>query len=211
VWSDVVCPWCYVGKRRFETALASFDKETVSVVHRAFQLDPSRPPGQTRNRREMLQAKYRLSAQQVEDMDAQMERLAATEGLEYHLGPDGVTGNTRLAHELLHGARTVGLADALLERLYRAYFTEGRSVFDVDALVALGAEVGLDPAAARRALEDGTYRAAVEAEGEQARQLGATGVPFFVLDQRYGVSGAQSSDVFLDALNRAAARGGAAT
>jgi predicted DsbA family dithiol-disulfide isomerase len=210
IWSDIVCPWCYLGKRRFETALAAFGDADVTIVHRAFQLDPSRPLGQTQNRRQMLQTKYRLSAQQVEEMDAQMEQMAAVEGLEYHLRPEGITGNTRLAHELLHYARTQGRAEAVIERLYRAYFTEGRSVFDEDALVTLGAEVGLDLAAVRQALQAGTYRAAVEAEGEQARQLGATGVPFFVIDQRYGVSGAQPTEVFLDTLRRASeSRGGA--
>lgn len=205
VWSDVVCPWCYIGKRRFERALEQFEgRDGVSIVHRSFQLDPTRPLSQTHNRRQMLMSKYRLSEEQVSAMDTQMEGLAAAEGLEYHLGPDGVTGNTRQAHELVHLARAVGLGDAMMERFYRAYFTEGRSVFDVDALVALAQEAGLDEASCRRALAEGTYTAAVEAEGGQARQFGAGGVPFFVIDQRFGVSGAQSTDVFLDALRRAA-------
>jgi len=206
VWSDVVCPWCYIGKRRLERALEQFDgRDGVSIVHRSFQLDPSRPVAEPQNRRQMLMSKYRLSAQQVSAMDTQMEELAAAEGLEYHLKPDGVTGNTRQAHELVHLARAAGQGDALMERFYRAYFTEGRSIFDVDSLVTLAQEVGLDEATCRRALAEGTYTAAVAAEGEQARHLGAGGVPFFVIDQRFGVSGAQATDVFLDALRRAAA------
>ena len=205
IWSDVVCPWCYIGKRRFEAALAVFDApEPVTVVHRSFQLDPSRPLGQTQNRRQMLMSKYRLSAQQVEAMDAQMEQLAAVDGLEYHLRPEGVTGNTRQAHELVHLGRAHGRGDAVMERLFKAYFTENRSVFDPEALVALAAEAGLDAAASRQALDQGTYTAAVAAEGDQARQIGANGVPFFVLDSRYGVSGAQSIEVFRDVLARAA-------
>src|SRR5262245_5448188 len=205
IWSDVVCPWCYIGKRRFERALGGFDGAAgVTVMHRSFQLDPSRPLGQTHNRRQMLMTKYRLSAQQVEAMDAQMEQLAAADGLEYHLRPEGVTGNTRQAHELVHVGRAHGVGDAVMERLFKAYFTENRSVFDPDSLVALVTEVGLDPAVSRQALEEGTYTAAVAAEGDQARHLGANGVPFFVIDSRFGVSGAQSVEVFRDALTRAA-------
>lgn len=206
IWSDVVCPWCYVGKRRFEKALESFDTPGgTTVIHRSFQLDPSRPLGQTHNRRQMLMTKYRLSAQQVQDKDVQMEQLAAADGLEFHLRPEGVTGNTRQAHELVHLARARGIGDAVMERFFRAYFTEGRSVFDPDSLVALAEEAGLDAAAARQALEEGTYTAAVAAEGDQARHLGANGVPFFVIDSRYGISGAQKVEVFLDTLARAAA------
>ena len=206
IWSDVVCPWCYIGKRRFERALEGFDVPGgVTVVHRSFQLDPSRPQGQTHNRRQMLMTKYHRSAQQVEAMDAQMEQLAAADGLEFHLRPEGVTGNTRQAHELVHLGRARGIGDAVMERFFRAYFTEGRSVFDPESLVELAAEVGLEPAASRQALEEGTYTAAVAAEGDQARQLGANGVPFFVIDSRFGVSGAQSVEVFRDTLAHATA------
>jgi predicted DsbA family dithiol-disulfide isomerase len=206
IWSDIVCPWCYIGKRRLERALEGFEAAgPVAVVHRSFQLDPSRPMGQTQNRRQMLMAKYRRTAQQVEAMDAQLEQLAAADGLEYHLRPDGVTGNTRQAHELVHLGRARGLGDVVVERFFRAYFTENRSVFDPESLVALAAEAGLDPAACRQALDDGTYTAAVAAEGDEARHLGANGVPFFVIDSRYGVSGAQAVEVFRDVLARAAA------
>ena len=212
IWSDVVCPWCYIGTRRFERALEGFDASAdVTVVHRSFQLDPSRPLGQTHNRRQMLMTKYRLSSAQVEAMDSQMEQLAADDGLEYHLRPEGVTGNTRQAHELVHLGRAQGRGAATMERFFKAYFTEGRSVFDPDSLVALAEEVGLDAAASRQALDEGTYVAAVAAEGDQARQLGANGVPFFVIDSRFGVSGAQSVDVFRDALARAASSATAAS
>lgn len=205
IWSDIVCPWCYIGKRRFERALEGFEVPGgVTVVHRSFQLDPSRPLGQTHNRRQMLMTKYNRSAQQVEAMDAQMEQLAAADGLEYHLRPEGVTGNTRQALELVHLGRSNGIGDAVMERFFKAYFTDGRSVFDPESLVALAGEAGLDPAASRQALEQGTYSAAVAAEGDQARHLGANGVPFFVIDSRFGVSGAQSVEVFRDVLARAA-------
>jgi predicted DsbA family dithiol-disulfide isomerase len=204
IWSDVVCPWCYVGKRRFETAVAAMSIDgAIEVVHRSFQLNPAAPAGHTSSRREMLMAKYRLSPAQVEAIDAKMQETAAVDGLEFRLGPAGRTGNTAHAHALVHLARDKGVQDAMVERLYRAYFTEERSVFDDESLAALAADAGLDADEARQVLRDGTYAAAVRADGEAARALGATGVPFFVFDNRYGVSGAQPVDVFVDALTRA--------
>ena len=203
IWSDVVCPWCYVGKRRFERALAAFDaRDEVQVVHRSFQLDPSRPKGQTQKRREMLMAKYRLTAAQVQGLDAQMEQTAAAEGLEYHLG-DGVTGNTLDAHRLLHLAAARGRQDDALERFYRAYFTEGRSLFDRPSLTALAVEAGLDERDVHGVLDSDAYAAAVATDIREAQTLGANGVPFFVFDNRFGVSGAQASDVFSQVLARA--------
>jgi predicted DsbA family dithiol-disulfide isomerase len=204
IWSDIVCPWCYLGKRRFERALEAFDdRADVEVVHRSFQLDPTRPKGQTQSRREMLMAKYHLSAAQMEAMDARMEQTAAAEGLEYHLGSDGVTGNTFDVHRLLHLAADRGRQDAALERFYRAYFTEGRSIFEDDSLVALAVESGLDAAEVGRVLAGDDYAAAVTADAREANALGANGVPFFVFDNRFGVSGAQATDVFAQVLARA--------
>ena len=203
IWSDVVCPWCYLGKRRFERALATFDdRDQVQVVHRSFQLDPTRPKGQTQKRREMLMGKYRLTAAQVEAMDARMEQTAAADGLEYHMG-DGVTGNTFDAHRLLHLAAERGRQDATLERFYRAYFTEGRSLFDDQSLTALAVESGLDAAEVAGVLAGDAYGAAVTADMREAHALGANGVPFFVFDNRFGVSGAQGTDVFAQVLARA--------
>jgi predicted DsbA family dithiol-disulfide isomerase len=204
IWSDVVCPWCYLGKRRFEHALALFDhRDDIRVTHRSFQLDPSRPRHQTSNRREMLKFKYRLSDQQVREMDGRMEHLADVEGLEYHLSDAGLTGNTLDAHQLLQLGKARGIQDAVIERLYRAYFTEQRSVFDRDSLVALAGEAGLDPSEARDVLERDAYVEAVTADVLEARSLGVSGVPFFVLGERYGVSGAQATDVFTEALTKA--------
>jgi len=171
-------------------------------VHRSFQLDPSRPKGQTQKRREMLMAKYRLTAAQVQGLDAQMEQTAAAEGLEYHLG-DGVTGNTLDAHRLLHLAAERGRQDDALERFYRAYFTEGRSLFDRPSLTALAVEAGLDERDVHGVLDSDAYAAAVATDIREAQTLGANGVPFFVFDNRFGVSGAQASDVFSQVLARA--------
>jgi len=204
IWSDIVCPWCYLGKRRFEHALALFDhRGEVQVTHRSFQLDPSRPRHETTNRRAMLKAKYQLTDDKVQEMDARMERLAEIEGLEYHLGDSGQTGNTLDAHQLLQLGKDRGVQDAVIERLYRAYFTEQRSVFDRDSLVTLAGEAGLDETETRGALERDAYVQAVAVDVNEARSLGVSGVPFFVIDRRYGVSGAQATEVFAEALVRA--------
>jgi predicted DsbA family dithiol-disulfide isomerase len=204
IWSDIVCPWCYLGKRRFEKALAEFEhRDAVSVSYRSFQLDASRPRGETISRRQMLMKKYRLSPEQVEEMDERMEETAAADGLEYHLTEAGLTGNTFDAHQVVHLARAHGLESAMLDRLYRAYFTEQRSIFDHESLVALAAEVGIDAADAREALRQNRFADAVANDVDEAGFYGATGVPFFVVAGRYGVSGAQPVDLFSKVLTRA--------
>ena len=203
IWTDVVCPWCYVGKRRFEKALAIFPhRDEVHVVHRSFQLNPAAAQGRTSPRRDALMAKYGLSDTQVDAMNARMEQTAAEEGLHYDL-TDGVTGNTFDAHRLLHLAHDRGRQDDVIERLYRGYFTEKRSLFDHDSLVDLAGEAGLDRDEVRRMLSGNDYADAVARDIAEARALGANGVPFFVIDQRYGVSGAQPPEVFARALERA--------
>ena len=204
IWSDIVCPWCYVGKRRFEKALARFDnRDEVRVVHRSFQLNPDAPREGTSSRREMLMRKYRLSPEQAVEMDARMTQTAAGEGLEFNLEAT-LTGNTFDAHQLVHLGHGHGLQDAVVERLFRAYFTERQSIFDRQTLVDLGADAGLDRDEAAAALRDNRYAGAVQGDIDLARRIGATGVPLFVFDGRYGVSGAQAPEVFLDALQRAA-------
>jgi predicted DsbA family dithiol-disulfide isomerase len=155
----------------------------------------------------MLMSKYRLSDDQVKTMDARMEQTAAADGLEYHLTDAGMTGNTLDAHQLVHLAKTHGLADAMIERLYRAYFTEQRSVFDRGVLVDLAAEAGVGADEATQALERNLFVNAVAEDLNEARSFGITGVPFFVFDGRLAVSGAQPSDVFTRVLDRATASG----
>ena len=203
VWSDVVCPWCYIGKRRLETALERFPhREQVDVVWRSYQLDPTVAEGETHPTLPALAAKYGRPVEEMRAMMRHVEETAAGEGLEYHLA-DGVSGNTLLAHELLHLAAEHGLQGATKERLLHAHFEEGRSVFDVDSLTALAVEAGLDEAEVRAALADHRYRPAVLADAREARALGATGVPFFVVDRRYGASGAQPAELLLQLLERA--------
>jgi predicted DsbA family dithiol-disulfide isomerase len=203
VWSDVVCPWCYIGKRRLESALEQFPhRDEVEVIWRSFQLDPSVPEGETHPTLPALAAKYGRSVEEMRPMMAHVESVAAEEGLDYHLA-DGVSGNTLPAHELLHLAAEHGLRNQLKERLLHAYFEEGRPVFDVDSLVPFAVEVGLDEAEVREALADRRYLAAVREEGATAQALGATGVPFFVVDRTYGAPGAQPAELLLQILEKA--------
>jgi predicted DsbA family dithiol-disulfide isomerase len=203
VWSDVVCPWCYIGKRRLETALERFGhRDDVEVVWRSFQLDPSVPEGETHSTLPALAEKYGRSVEEMRGTMRHVEETAAGEGLRYDLA-NGVSGNTLLAHELLHLAAERGLQAEVKERLLHAHFEEARSVFDVDSLVALAAEAGLDEGEVRAALADHRFRPAVEDDIATARALGATGVPFFVVDRRYGASGAQPAELLLQVLERA--------
>jgi predicted DsbA family dithiol-disulfide isomerase len=203
IWSDLVCPWCYIGKRRLERALADSGAKDIEIVHRSFQLNPSAPKGTTSRRRDYLMKKYGWSDAQAKKIDADMETRAAADGLEYHLSENGLTGNTFDGHRLVHLARERGIQDAAVERFFRAYFTEQRSLFDTDSLVALAVDAGLDVADARRVLAGSDYADAVEADINQARALGISGVPFFVFNDRFGLSGAQPVEVFVDALTQA--------
>jgi predicted DsbA family dithiol-disulfide isomerase len=203
VWSDIVCPWCYIGKRRFERALTLLDSPpAVELVHRAFQLNPGASKGRTSSRREYLMAKYGWSAPQADAMNARMQQVAAAEGLDYHLA-GARTGNTFDAHRVVHFARGKGLEDAALERLYRAYFSEERSIFDHESLTALAAESGLDGEETARMLAGDEYADAVQIDLQDATALNVSGVPFFVIDNRFTISGAQSADIFAEALRRA--------
>jgi predicted DsbA family dithiol-disulfide isomerase len=203
VWSDVVCPWCYIGKRRLEAALERFPhRDQVEVVWRSFQLDPSVPEGETHPTLPALAAKYGRGVEEMRGTMAHVEQVAAEEGLAYHLA-EAVSGNTLLAHQLLHLAAERGVGPETKERLLHAYFEEGRSVFDVDSLVPLAVEVGLDEAEAREVLTDRRYLAAVRGDAATAQALGATGVPFFVVDRKYGAAGAQPAELLLQILERA--------
>jgi predicted DsbA family dithiol-disulfide isomerase len=203
IWSDVVCPWCYLGKRRFEHALAGFDqRDDVHVVHKAFQLDPTMPKGETRDQRAMLVEKYAAAADQIVASQAELARLGSIEGIEYRF-EGGLAGNTFDAHRVIRLGLERGVQDAVVERFFRAHFTEQRSLFDPESLAELAGEAGLDPDEVRAVLKQDTYADSVEADIRQAREYGANGVPFFVIDQRYGISGAQPTETFTGALGQA--------
>lgn len=200
IWSDVVCPWCYIGKRRFEQALEQFpQRDQVEVQYRSFQLDPTAEAGAHTPVAESLAAKYGRSLDQVSQMMANVTAAAADVGLEYDLSRT-VKGNTTEIHRLLHYANLVGKQADLMERIFSAYFIDGEIVFEHTVLLRLAEEAGLDAQAARRVLEEGQFAEEVDADLQLARDFGVSGVPFFVFERKYAVSGAQPADVFLSAL-----------
>jgi predicted DsbA family dithiol-disulfide isomerase len=203
IWSDVVCPWCYVGKRRLEAALEMLpDRDDVEVRWRSFQLDPEAPPTRNMPADEHLAAKYGMSVEDARALNEQMTELAAREGLEYHLDRTR-GGNTFDAHRLIQLGAARGVQDAVKERLMRGYFTEGEAVSDHETLVRLGADAGLDPDEARAALASGAYADDVRGDEDLARRMGIRGVPYFVLNRRFGVSGAQPAELLAQAFERA--------
>ena len=205
IWSDVVCPWCYVGKRRFERALASFaHRDEVELVWRSFELDPQAPPSpdEPGSYAERLAAKYGGGLAHAQAMIDNMTATAAGEGLDFRFDR-ARPGNTFDAHRLLHLALERGVQDDVKERLDRATFTDGLRVSDHEALVAVVAEAGLDPDEAREVLASDRYADAVRADEAQARAYGITGVPFFVVDAKYGVSGAQPAELISEVLETA--------
>lgn len=209
IWADVVCPWCYVGKARFIKALAAFPhREQVTVIERSFQLDPSAPPGRGMPVREMLRRKYGMGDNQLKATTAHLAQLAAAEGIAAFNSADNWTGNTLLAHRLIALAGAKGKRSEAWDRLYRAYFGENRLIYDVDALVPFALDLGLDEAEVRAALASDAHLAEVEADIEVARRLGVRGVPFFAVDRKLAVSGAQPAEVFAEVLAKGWAQGG---
>lgn len=203
IWSDVVCPWCYIGKRRFESALANFaHRDEVEVTWRSFELNPNSPAQETGSLTEMLATKYGVTPERAAAMNENVTQMARQEGLEYHLDK-ARSGNTFNAHRLIHLAAHHNQQDAAKERLMHAYFTEGQAVGDPETLVTLGAEVGLPAEEVRTMLASDEYRADVRADQQRAASFGIRGVPFFVINEQFGISGAQSAEVILETLEEA--------
>jgi predicted DsbA family dithiol-disulfide isomerase len=203
IWSDVVCPWCYIGKRRFEAALEAFEhRDEVTVMWRSFELDPAAPSAVEGTATERLAAKYGMSLERAEGLHREMTERAAAEGLEFRFDL-AQSGNTFDAHRLIHLAATYGHQAAAEERLMRAYFTEGAAISDPETLIGLMADVGVDADEARDVLLGDRFAEDVREDEQLAGQLGIQGVPFFVLDRRLGVSGAQPPEALVQALERA--------
>jgi predicted DsbA family dithiol-disulfide isomerase len=201
IWSDIACPWCYIGKHRFEDALAQFEgRESVEVSYHAFQLDPAAPPSTPGTLNELLSKKFGIPVAQAEAMNARMTEMGEPEGIAFHFDRTR-PANTFDAHRLVHLANQHGKGAAMKERLFEAYFRDGLVVSDRETLVTLAAEEGLD---ARPVLESAELAADVRADIERARSLGISGVPFFVFDEQYGVSGAQTADVLLATMREVA-------
>ena len=201
IWSDVVCPWCYIGKRRLEKALSVFE-HPVEIHWRSYQLDPSAPAAPTETVAEALGRKYGGGPEAGKQMIDRVEAVAAEEGLIFR-HHQSLRVNTVDAHRLLHLAHSQGLQGELKEALLAAYFTHTENVADHDTLRKVAAGVGLDPQRVDEVLGSNEFHDEVWADIAQAQAYGATGVPFFVVDGRYGVSGAQPTEVFAQVLDQA--------
>jgi predicted DsbA family dithiol-disulfide isomerase len=205
IWSDVMCPFCYIGKRKFEAALAQFPgKEQVEIEWKSFQLNPELKTETGKSINEYLSEVKGWTVEQARIANERVTSLARAVGIPFNLDR-AIVANSFDAHRLSHMAREAGLQDQMEERLFAAYFTEGKNTADHATLVQLGTEVGLDAELVRQMLESGKYASNVEADVELAAQFGIRGVPFFVLDRKFGVSGAQETGTFLEVLTRAAA------
>jgi predicted DsbA family dithiol-disulfide isomerase len=203
VWSDFACPFCYIGKRRLEEALSQFEHgEKVEVEFRSFELDPNAKVDIGFDVYDYLSTKYGMSREQAISNNVQLTEQAKTLGLDYHFDTMILT-NTFDAHQLTHFAAKYGKREEMAERLFKAYFTDSKHLGKKETLADLAAELGLDRAEALTALEEGTYKQEVRSDEQEAGELGVRGVPFFVIDRKYAVSGAQPSEVFLQAVTKA--------
>jgi predicted DsbA family dithiol-disulfide isomerase len=202
IWSDIACPWCYVGKRRFEAALAEFEhREEVRVLWRSFELDPAAPRERQGDRAARLAEKYGMTVERAREMEQQMTDVAAQEGVEFRFDI-ARSGATFDAHRIVHLAREHELQDAMKERLLRAYFTEGELVGDHGTLVRLACEVGLAEDEVRETLAGDRYAEEVRDDELTARKLGITAVPTFVIDRAMGASGAHPPEAMLSLLRQ---------
>lgn len=200
IWSDVVCPWCYVGKRNFDRALSEFEhRSDVEVEWRSYELDPTAPLDREGSYLDRLADKYGVDPAQASSMLSRVVDAGERAGIGFRFDISR-PGNTFSAHRLLHLAKQVGRQHELEERLFAATFTEGRPIADPDTLVELAGEAGLDAATARRVVDGELFSHEVRADEREAHVLGVRGVPFFVFDRTYGVSGAQPAEVFADVL-----------
>jgi predicted DsbA family dithiol-disulfide isomerase len=202
IWSDVMCPFCYIGKRKFEKALDQFpQKEKIQVEWKSFQLNPQMKtePGKSIN--DYLAEVKGWTPDYAQQVNDHVTGLASEVGLEYNMDK-AVVANSFDAHRFVQFAKTKGLGDAAEEQLFKAYFTDGKDTSNLDTLVELGGEIGLDINELRKVLEGTRFSDEVRKDIYEAQQVGAKGVPFFVLDRKYAVSGAQQPETFLGALEQ---------
>ena len=201
VWSDVVCPWCFIGKRRLEKALSEFaHRDDVIIRHRAFQLQPD--VKEVVPTSQHLADKYKVSSEQVKEMQSNVCAVADGEGLCYNLD-NTLSGNTFDAHRVLLYAATIGKQDQLLEAMYSSYFEKSLPLFSHQDICAVAESVGISPVDVMNILESDQFTNEVLADRDLASQLGATGVPFFVVDMKYGISGAQPLEAFVETIKAA--------
>ncbi len=203
VWSDLICPWCYIGKRRFESALAHYDRSTdVQVIWRSFELDPNAAAGFTETLVQVLSRKYGVSAQQAAGMNAHVSDIAALEGLTYNL-EHAHPGNTFNAHRLAHYASSLGRGHEMVERLMHDYFTESLPIGEPEALILSAVKAGFLEDDVRVIINSNQFKAEVRSDENRANLLHIRGVPFFLINEKHTISGAQPVEVFIQALENA--------
>ncbi|MBL1410058.1 DsbA family oxidoreductase [Sphingobacterium faecale] len=201
IWSDVICPFCYIGKRNFEAALEQFEhKENLEVEWKSFQLDPTISELTAEGYHDYLTKRKNMSQEQVNGMLSNVTEMAKQSGLDYHLD-QSVIVNSKKAHQFIQFAKSKNLGDQAEERLFLAFFTEGKNIADTETLVQLGLELGLDEIAVKSIFDDQSFEYEVAQDIQEAQNIGVTGVPFFLFDRKYAVSGAQPAEAFLETLN----------
>lgn len=202
IWSDIACPFCYIGKRKFENALKGFDqKDKVEITWRSFQLDPEMIVVPNQSVHEYLGKRKGTTTAEGKKMNDSMAAIASEVGLEFNFDKAQIN-NTMNAHRVLHLAKKHGVQNEMKQALFAAYYTDGKNTGDTETLVSIGETLGLDVAEIRKVLESDMYRNEVIADQEQAQQIGVQGVPFYVFNNKYAVSGAQPTAVFADVLNK---------
>ena len=202
IWSDVMCPFCYIGKRKFESALAQFDnKDNIEIIWKSFQLAPDMLTQPDKNIHQFLAEHKGMSLDKAKEMNDYVTNLAKQVGLTYDFDK-AIPANSFKAHQFLHLAKQFGLQEQAEEAMFQAYFTEGKNIDDIDTLVKMGERLGINQQETREAMENNQYATAVNEDINEARQLGVNGVPFFVFDRKVAISGAQESSVFLDTIEK---------
>lgn len=202
IWSDVMCPFCYIGKRHFEEALSKFsDKEHIDIEWKSFQLDPTMPDVAEESQEDYLVKRKGMSRDQIQGMLQNVTAMGKEAGLDFNFD-QSIMVNSQKAHQLIQFAKSKGLGNEIEERLFQAYFTEGKNVADQTTLTELGKEIGLDENELQVAFNDDKYLYQMKQDIQEAQNIGVRGVPFFVFDRKYGVSGAQPTEAFLETLNK---------
>ena len=202
IWSDIMCPFCYIGKRRLEGAVKQLElSDEVTIVWKSFLLNPDMKTDPSRNSLEYLAETKGWTKEQTEEIVQNVVDMAKEEGLEYRM-EDTKVANAMDAHRLIQLAKTVGKGDEIEERLFRAYFMEGKNIADIDVLVELGEEVGIPGDRVRESLEKGEFTDSIGRDIQESQQIGVRGVPFFVFDNQYAISGAQPVELFVQTMEK---------
>lgn len=202
IWSDIMCPFCYIGKHRFENAIETFEySDEIKVIWRSYQLNPDMKTNPNVNINEYLADAKGWSKEQTRQMNQRVTDMAAQEGLKYNMD-QAVVANSFDAHRLVQFSKDRGKANEMQEAIFKAYFTDGKNIADHQTLITLAKSIGIDPTEAKSILEGEKYANAVKHDIQLAQNINITGVPFFLFDRKFAVSGARETEVFLKALKQ---------